>query len=341
MPKVIVQIIASETMDTAAAANPGRQRAASHTSIGNSKAIGRTVFHGSGGTKMMMMVSAANIMSVTTPSTISLRGGGSRTASARPMTSGATVMMPTISDANQCCQVVQIGAAGLWNNLTATVPPMPEVAVATTAAASSPSTLRSLSRLKGEPRWRSISQAASRASPALQKAKAVALQTFRSPIRLATMVATITPPATGNRASRPSAIRTPEETQHCLPSYRKAVPEETKYEQTKQVQARRADPLYGRFGGVEGDVGIQADQAEDAHVENPSGRWPDNRDYCRFDCAVVVAPLTRARGSQGPSTLRSLPVVSRGNACRTNRALRVASVLHLITASQCELVKIC
>src|SRR5712692_4046215 len=116
LPKVIAQIIASETMSTAAAANPGRQRTASHTRIGNSKAIGRTVFHGSGGSKTMMTVIAANTKSATTPSTISLRGGGSRTASARPMTSGATVMMPTMSDANQCCQVDQTGAVGLWNN---------------------------------------------------------------------------------------------------------------------------------------------------------------------------------------------------------------------------------
>src|SRR5713101_6014527 len=152
MSNVIVQIIVSETRSTAAAANPGRQRTASHSRIGNSKAIGRTVFHGSGGSKTMMTVIAANTMSATTPSTISLRGGGSRKDSARPITSGATVMMPTESDANQCCQVVQIGAAGLWNNLKATVPPTPEAAVATTAAASSPSTLRSLSRRKPEPK---------------------------------------------------------------------------------------------------------------------------------------------------------------------------------------------
>src|SRR5215468_4235503 len=117
MSNVIVQIIVSETMSTAAAANPGRQRTASHSRIGNSKAIGRIVFHGSGGSKTMMTVIAANTMSATTPSMISLRGGGSRTASARPITSGATVMMPTPSDANQCSQVVQTGVVGLWNKL--------------------------------------------------------------------------------------------------------------------------------------------------------------------------------------------------------------------------------
>src|SRR5262245_2206402 len=117
LPKVIAQIIASETMNTAAAANAGRQRTASHNKIGNSKAIGRTVFHGSSGSKTMIAVIAANATSAAAPSTISLRGGGSRTASASPMTSGATVVMPTMSDANQCCHVVPTGAIGLWNNL--------------------------------------------------------------------------------------------------------------------------------------------------------------------------------------------------------------------------------
>src|SRR5258708_7550192 len=117
MSNVIVQIIVSETMNVAAAANPGRQRTASHSRIGKSKAIGRTVFHGSGGSKTMMTVITASATSATAPSMISLRGGGSRKAPARPITSGATVMMPMASDANQCCQVAQIGAVGLWNNL--------------------------------------------------------------------------------------------------------------------------------------------------------------------------------------------------------------------------------
>src|SRR6266853_4751528 len=120
MPKVIVQTIVSETMNAPAAASTGRQRAASHSRIGNSRATGTIVCHGFGGSETMMTVIAANATSATTPSMISLRGGGSRTAWARPMTSGATVMMPTASDANQCSQVVQIGAVGLWNNLKTT-----------------------------------------------------------------------------------------------------------------------------------------------------------------------------------------------------------------------------
>src|SRR5713226_7438882 len=118
MPKVIVQTVVSETMNAAAAANTGWQRAVSHSRIGSSRAAGRTVCHGSGGSKTMMtVITTANATSATTPSKISLRGGGSRRALARPIASGATVMMPTASDANQCCQVVQSGAVGLWNNL--------------------------------------------------------------------------------------------------------------------------------------------------------------------------------------------------------------------------------
>src|SRR5262245_34951697 len=133
MPKVIVQTIISETMNAAAAANTGWQRAVSHSRIGSSRAAGRTVCQGSGGSKTTMTaITAANATSATTPSKISLAGGGLRRALARPITSGATMMMPMASDANQCCQVVQTGAVGLWNSLKVTVPPIPEAAVAAT-----------------------------------------------------------------------------------------------------------------------------------------------------------------------------------------------------------------
>src|SRR5260370_878643 len=48
-------------MNTAAAAKPGRQRTASHSRIGNSKAIGRTVCHGSGGSKTTVTGSFAGM----------------------------------------------------------------------------------------------------------------------------------------------------------------------------------------------------------------------------------------------------------------------------------------
>src|SRR5258706_13459704 len=152
MPKVIVQTIVSETMNTAAAANTGWQRAAIHNRNGNNRAGGSAGSHDSGGRKTVMAFITANTTSATMPSMISLGGGGLRRALAKPIISGATVMMPTASEANQSPQMVQSGAVGLWNNLKAIVPPIPETAVATTAAASSPTTLRSLSRRKGEPK---------------------------------------------------------------------------------------------------------------------------------------------------------------------------------------------
>src|SRR5215470_19731295 len=114
MPNVIVQTIVSETIIAAAAANTGWLRAVIHSRIGNSTAIGSTVSHGSGGSEMAMIVVTANVASAAMPSTISLRGGGWRMVSARPITRGATVMTPKASDANQCCQEVHIGAVGLW-----------------------------------------------------------------------------------------------------------------------------------------------------------------------------------------------------------------------------------
>jgi hypothetical protein len=64
---------------------------------------------------------------------VSFRVGGARTAAASPITSGATVTMPTASDANQFCQVAKIDAVPAWNRAKPSVPPIPETAVATTA----------------------------------------------------------------------------------------------------------------------------------------------------------------------------------------------------------------
>src|SRR5260221_8970425 len=118
MSNVVVQTIVSETVNAAAAAKTGWHRAAIHSRIGNSTAIGSTISHG-GGSETTIIVVTANVTSAAMLSTISLRGGGSRSASARPITSGATVMTPKASDANQCCQMAQAGAVGLWNNLYA------------------------------------------------------------------------------------------------------------------------------------------------------------------------------------------------------------------------------
>src|SRR6516225_3814899 len=130
MPKVIAQTIARDTMNAAAEAKTGWQRAASHSRSGNSRATGITVFQGSGGSDMIIPVIAATSASATLPSMIMLRRGGSRTAEPSPITRGATVMMPSASDANHCRQVVRIGPVGLWNKMYATVAGTPEIAVA-------------------------------------------------------------------------------------------------------------------------------------------------------------------------------------------------------------------
>ena|SRR5205085_1258669 len=57
-----------------------------------------------------------------------------------------------------------------------------------------------------------MSHAVSTASPALHKAKRTALQRFRSPERLAAIVAATVPATTGHRACDPRAIRTPADT---------------------------------------------------------------------------------------------------------------------------------
>src|SRR5712691_10365444 len=98
MPKVIVQTIVSETMNTAAAANTGWQRAAIHSRNGNSRAGGSAGSHDSGGSKTVMAFITATTTSATMPSMISL-GGGLRRALAKPIISGATVMMPMASEA--------------------------------------------------------------------------------------------------------------------------------------------------------------------------------------------------------------------------------------------------
>src|SRR3984957_14296547 len=117
MPKIAAQTIVSDAMNAPAAAKTGWQRAASHSSTGNSSAPGTTVCHGCSGNETMIPVIAANTASAPVPSTISLRGGGLRIAAASPITNGATATMPTASEANQCRQIVSIGTVGLWNSL--------------------------------------------------------------------------------------------------------------------------------------------------------------------------------------------------------------------------------
>src|SRR5262249_5315790 len=85
---------------------------------------------------------------------------------------------------------------------------MPESALPITAAATSPSTLRNLLRRKPEPKLYWMNHAVSTASPALQKAKKIDPQRFRSPRRFATTVAAIVPATTAHPAGRPRQIGT-------------------------------------------------------------------------------------------------------------------------------------
>src|SRR5262245_64644012 len=108
MPKVVVQTIDRLTMNAAAAAKTGRQRAASHSSGANSTATGPTVARSSDLRKIANPLTRASAATDTIPSTSSLSDGRSREAAASSISSGATVSIPSPSDANQCCQVVSI-----------------------------------------------------------------------------------------------------------------------------------------------------------------------------------------------------------------------------------------
>src|SRR5882724_5273974 len=113
MPKVVVQTIERLTMSAAAAAKTGWQRAASHNSGANNTATGPTVANSSDRRKMATPLTSASAATANAPSTSSLSGGRSREAEASSISSGATVMIPSPSDAIQCCQVVNIGVVVL------------------------------------------------------------------------------------------------------------------------------------------------------------------------------------------------------------------------------------
>ena len=125
-------------MNAAAAANNGRQRAATHNSAGNSRAIGTTVVQGSHGIATATTLRMMSDASAQRPSIVSLDPGGSRPAEASPMTRGAVVTMPSASDANQFCQVSNTEVVAPCNKTNPRVPPIPEMAAATIAARQQP-----------------------------------------------------------------------------------------------------------------------------------------------------------------------------------------------------------
>src|ERR1700739_3650503 len=93
-PNVVVQTIVRATMNAAAAAKTGLQRAASHNSNGDIRAASATITQGSPGNKIMNPLNAVSAISAETLSKISIRGVGSRTAETSPINSGATATMP-------------------------------------------------------------------------------------------------------------------------------------------------------------------------------------------------------------------------------------------------------
>src|SRR5438270_10850253 len=113
VPKGAGQTIDTRTMNGAAAAKAGRQRAASHSSGANNTATGPTLAKSSDCRKMASPLTSANAATVSAPSTSSLSGGRSREAEASSISNGATVTIPSPSAANQCCQVVNIGVVSL------------------------------------------------------------------------------------------------------------------------------------------------------------------------------------------------------------------------------------
>src|SRR5262249_35350236 len=112
MPRIVVNTIVIETTNAPAAENAGRARAASNAKAGKSQVIGNTVSQSLRGSKMIRPVTNAITRSPNVPSMTSLHGDSRRTAAATPTTSGATAIMPIKSDANQSCQLSNIGADG-------------------------------------------------------------------------------------------------------------------------------------------------------------------------------------------------------------------------------------
>src|ERR1700722_6154093 len=124
-----------DTRNAPAAANIGRVRAASQSKIGSDHATGSSISQVPRGSKTVTTVTAASATRATVPSMKSRRGGGCRTAPATPITKGATVIMPTNTDANQCSATVSTVTAGPRANLNVTAAPSDEAVTPMAAAA--------------------------------------------------------------------------------------------------------------------------------------------------------------------------------------------------------------
>src|SRR6185295_8943279 len=112
---VVIQTMASAIMNWAAVTNRRLHRAAIHNNIGKIETRA-TSSHGAPGMKIKSELAAAKINRAAVPSTDFLRDGGSRAMVMRPITNGATAMIPMASDPNQWYQIVRADVADWWNN---------------------------------------------------------------------------------------------------------------------------------------------------------------------------------------------------------------------------------
>ena len=144
---------------------------ASQSSSGNKKAAGAIRDQDPVSRANANPLATDTMATANVPSSSSRHDGASRTAAATPISSGATVMTPSASDANQTSHTSRNSAVEGPKSFIAPEAPRAAVAVATAAATRNPSTRRRLSRLKWGPNQRSISHITKSASPALHKPK--------------------------------------------------------------------------------------------------------------------------------------------------------------------------
>src|SRR5262245_13049824 len=208
MLKVIDETTASATTNIAAAVNTGRERTAIHNKRENTNATGKAVAHGLCGRDVKNMLSAARVVSTIVPSSISRRGGGSRTASRNPISRGATVTVPSKPATNQIHNTS--GENGLGSTkVTAINAPAALVPAAIALATRKPRTCGTSSSLNAPANQRWTSQAVRSTSPAFRNTKVMTNHGLLPIRRPDAIDATATATVTGNRAVGPSAISTP------------------------------------------------------------------------------------------------------------------------------------
>src|SRR5262249_18182363 len=208
MLNVIDQTTASATTNIAAAVNTGRQRTAIHNKRENTNATGKSVAHGLCGREMKKLLSAARVVSAIVPSRSSRRGGGSRTASLNPISSGATVTVPSKPATNQICN--RSGEIGLGSTkVTAIAAPAAPTPAAIALATRNPRTCGTSPSLNTPANQRWTSQAGTRTAQAFKTAKRMTTQGSLPIRRLDVTEAPATATVTGKRAAGPSAISTP------------------------------------------------------------------------------------------------------------------------------------